>query len=196
MLDMVNKVWSFDSREIMVTPQNPFWTFTLKTYDMVDVEQLSLDLQEKCGANVGVLFLCLWLGRRGYGLSATEMNVVLESIVPWDESVVQGMRAVRHALKRDWPEHKLGTSLRRELKELELLAERHLFNELYDRFTHVPTREVDPDNAALLTAANLRRYPVLDVCWDEQSIAIQAWLNAVLPAVDRAAVEETLSRVV
>ncbi len=196
MLGIVNKVLSFDSSDTMVTPQNSLWTFTLKTYDMPDVEQLSLVLQDECGANMGVLFLCLWLGKRGYGLSATEMSGVLEGIVPWDEAVVQGMRTVRRSLKQHWSEHKLGDSIRRELKELELLAERHLFNELYERFIHVPSREVDPDNAALLTAANLRRYPVLDASWDEQSHAIQAWLHAVLPSVDLASVEDTLTRVV
>lgn len=179
----------------MVVRRNPLWEFTLKTYDHKAVEAQSIHLQDTCGANVGVLFTCLWLGRKGYGLSAGEMEEVLTRIVPWDEAVVQGMRDVRRALKQHWSDNNLAGSLRRELKELELLAERYLFEELYQYFSHVPDRELDVSNAVLLTAANLRRYPILDNCWNDESEAIQSWIQVVLPDAEAEFIADCLSRV-
>ncbi len=112
----------------MSTPsaEERFWAYSLETYGRPGVAQAAIALQDRDGANVNLLLLCLWMAQvHGQALPSERISTLSQTIAPWSAQVTQPLRAVRRTLKA--PPANLSApaqDLREAVKALELDAER------------------------------------------------------------------------
>jgi uncharacterized protein (TIGR02444 family) len=101
------------------------WSFAVALYSRPGVEQACLDLQAD-GADVCLLLCGAWLGQRGVALTVDRVEQLQKIAGPWQAEVVQPLRQLR----QQWREAALQDSdldsMREQVKELELTAERQL----------------------------------------------------------------------
>jgi len=110
-------------------PENPFWDYSLAYYSRPDVAQCCLEYQEQNGANVNLLLFCCWLGSLGVLISSNELEQAKLTIKPLDLNAVQPLRAVRQFIKTLKPGME---DLYGQLKQVELMAEHAVQNDLFD----------------------------------------------------------------
>ncbi|MDI3271858.1 TIGR02444 family protein [Pseudomonas sp. AL03] len=101
------------------------WNFSLSTYARPGVEHACLRLQA-AGVNVCLLLGGLWLAQRGVACNEQRLQLLRNVAEPWDTDVVQPLRALRMQWKAAATEDAELTTLREQMKTLELEAERHL----------------------------------------------------------------------
>ena len=101
------------------------WSFSLGTYARPGVETACLTLQS-AGVNVCLLLCGLWLGERGVTCNEQRLQLLRDLAGPWDADVVQPLRTLRLQWKSAASVDTELNSLRREVKALEMEAERHL----------------------------------------------------------------------
>ena len=152
---------------------NPLWQFSLEYYRRPGVETECLSWQERLGADVNVLLMCLWCATRGRQLDCAALGS-LESETPvgrWRREVIGPLRAVRRssraftqggeperAAETDVEMH--GDGLYRSLLEVELKAERIEQEMLWRWVRELPAVACGPERRTLrqLAHVNLRAY--------------------------------------
>lgn len=145
---------------------NPFWSFSIRTYRAAGVAPVCLDLQERHNVDVNLLLFCLWVGaERGAQLTPTDLAAAERAVADWHSRVVRKLRAARQWMKEQpiagWSE---AADLRERIKREELAAERveqailHAWAETHlgefvdaDRAAR---REAAANNCALFLAAS------------------------------------------
>lgn len=103
-----------------------FWNFSLALYGRPGVAPACLSLQDRCGLDVNLLLFCCWSAAEGRMLPEPALRAAIAAAAPWQEAVLQPLRAVRRRLKSGLgavPEVR-SEPLRRRLADLELEAER------------------------------------------------------------------------
>ncbi len=114
----------------MSSPLSPtcgLWEFSLYHYARPGVSDLCLRLQDEHGANVNIVLWTLWLGLRGQLLDAAQLAQAQRKVHAWDQHYILPLRQLRRRLKVEF-----GTSddsieaVRTQIKQAELLAEKHL----------------------------------------------------------------------
>ena len=110
-------------------PSSPFWEFSLAFYARPEVAHACLALQDRHGADVNLVLLAIWLGRRGHYLSAAAGGRLQRLAHRWQRPVIGPLRRVRRELKRRlsgqtvaWPEALVG--IRRKLADAEITLEK------------------------------------------------------------------------
>ena len=105
------------------------WNFALELYAKPGVEQACLELQE-AGSDVCLLLAGAWLERRGVRCLDERLHALTAVANPWQREVIAPLRRTR----RDWRTAAKGdaelTTLREQIKKLELQAERVLLERL------------------------------------------------------------------
>ncbi|ABR82266.1 TIGR02444 family protein [Pseudomonas aeruginosa] len=105
------------------------WRFAVDVYARPGVEAACLALQEQ-GADVCLLLVAAWLGRRGVRCSK-ERAQALESVArPWRETVIEPLRRLRSAWREAALQDACLAGLREEVKAQELRAEREQLQRL------------------------------------------------------------------
>ena len=61
-----------------------------------------LDWQDRRGANVNLVLLCLWAAGQGRRLSAHDCARALAAAAGWHAAAVEPLRGLRRRLKSDW----------------------------------------------------------------------------------------------
>lgn len=74
-----------------------FWNFSLALYARSGVAECCLRLQDEAGANVNLLLLCCWTGRRGTVLDARALAGATAAIEDWEAHVLRPLRSLRRA---------------------------------------------------------------------------------------------------
>ncbi|MCC9620082.1 TIGR02444 family protein [Thalassospira sp. MA62] len=100
--------------------QEDLWAFTVEMYGREGVAKLCLDLQERCGLDVNMLFFMFFLGQQGkapHSISALET-----AVRDWRENVIIPLRQTRRHMRSD--PRKSAQELRNRIKADELQAER------------------------------------------------------------------------
>lgn len=104
------------------------WEFSLALYARPGVEAACLDLQDRLGLDVNLLMFACWAASRGHGrIGRGDWQRLLAASAAWRADVVEPLRAVRRGMKgAAWPgvPDADAASLRRQVKDLELTAER------------------------------------------------------------------------
>jgi len=78
------------------------WTFTLERYSRPGVQRSAISLQDNLGADVNLLFFCLWHAETGRGrLDATDFERVEIRIARWRDEVTLPLRSVRTIIRSD-----------------------------------------------------------------------------------------------
>jgi uncharacterized protein (TIGR02444 family) len=113
--------------------KSPFWRFSIKFYAVPGVAPSCIELQDKAGVDVNVLFFLLWNASQGRALNAADVAKIEEAIRPWREMAVVPLREVRRALKMPPPvvASDAAETFRNRVKSAELEAERLQQEALY-----------------------------------------------------------------
>ncbi len=141
--------------------RDPFWEFSLRTYEAPGAAPACLALQDRLGVDVNLLLFLCWISHHGRVLDGKELAVIVDHAREWQEKVVTPLRQVRRALKhQSFVETEAGEALRDQVKALELEAERleqiTLQRAMGDDLA--AECEAKPLNAAAVAAGNLRLY--------------------------------------
>jgi uncharacterized protein (TIGR02444 family) len=113
---------------------NPFWQYSLAHYARPGVEPLCLRAQDSCGVEVNFLLYAAWLNQRGQPLEPGHLAALAAATRDWRQQVVSPLRALR----RNWRGLAGAEALRRDLKALELRAERALQDAIWDFYQARP----------------------------------------------------------
>ena len=102
------------------------WDFSLKVYARPGVASTCLDLQDTYGVDVNVLLWCLWLEQQQKKLDIEQLQEALHLVSDWVEFRIKPLRKIRRELTQpsDATDSLIET-LRRTIKQAELLAEQH-----------------------------------------------------------------------
>ncbi|MBA1378404.1 TIGR02444 family protein [Pseudomonas brassicacearum] len=105
------------------------WSFSLDLYAKPGVEPACLALQA-AGTNVCLVLCGLWLEQRGVTFDEQRLEQLRNLAEPWDQHVVQPLRALRIQWKEAALKDARLNGLREQIKRLELEAERQLLEQL------------------------------------------------------------------
>ena len=129
---------------------NDFWTFSLATYGADGVAETCIRVQDEMGLDVNLVLYACWLASMGQRMTLPHCAEIEKRISEWRQRVVLPLRALRRDL-RNYPE---ATSLRENIKALELQSERRQQDMMWDFFQFVQPLPVTPtqplDNLKLL----------------------------------------------
>ncbi len=76
------------------------WDFAVKLYDLDDIQEHSLMLQNEYSININVLLLCVWCGMEGKPIDEQQLTEALLVLVDWNTQVTQPLRQVRFNIKQ------------------------------------------------------------------------------------------------
>jgi len=129
--------------------QSPFWRFSIKFYAVPGVAPSCIELQDKAGVDVNVLFFLLWNATQGRAFDAAAVEAVERAIRPWREMAVVPLRNVRRALKSPPPVMAADAAegFRTRIKSAELEAERLQQEALYELAQKGPLGRAEPSRA-------------------------------------------------
>ncbi|AXM97494.1 TIGR02444 family protein [Pseudomonas plecoglossicida] len=105
------------------------WNHALALYARPGVETSCMQLQA-LGADVCLLLCATWLQARGVEPSPARAQALRALADPWQQQVVQPLRALRQAWRTPAQQDAQLTALREQLKGLELQAEKTLLQRL------------------------------------------------------------------
>jgi uncharacterized protein (TIGR02444 family) len=131
---------------------NPFWHYSLRSYQLPGVKPLVLALQDEVGADVNLLLCCCWLGQQGLPLSASKLAELQQAIAGWRAECIVPLRSVRRYLKSQ-PDQ---TDFRQQVQALELTAEKHQQALMYRLLS--PFDAVECADTSEVMLANLQVY--------------------------------------
>jgi uncharacterized protein (TIGR02444 family) len=107
-------------------PDSEFWDFSVTLYAEPGVAPACLALQERHGADVNALMLCLWLAASGRGpVAPARLEAAFAAAEAWHAEVVRALRAVRRRLKTPVgaADPELAQALRARIQKIEIDAE-------------------------------------------------------------------------
>jgi uncharacterized protein (TIGR02444 family) len=114
--------------------KSPFWRFSVKFYAVPGVAPACIELQDKAGVDVNVLFFLLWNATQQRTFGGDEVAEIERQIGGWREMTVVPLRTVRRALKSPpaaiAPD--IAEGFRTRIKAVELEAERLQQEALYE----------------------------------------------------------------
>lgn len=145
---------------------NPFWRFSLDRYRREGVAPLCLRLQDEAGADVNLVFFCLWLAGEGYRIDGDRFTrLVLQPARAWHEDIVRPLRAVRRLMKGREPVAgaALVEPVRQKVQAAEIATERLEQALLFAIFEAEKTNpdgpfRLDPTPARVLGVRNVATY--------------------------------------
>jgi uncharacterized protein (TIGR02444 family) len=139
-------------------PDSEFWDFSVKLYAAPGVAPACLALQERHGADVNALMLCVWLAASGRGpVAAPKLDAAFAAAAGWHAEVVRALRAVRKRLKSPVGpvDQGLAQALRARIQKIEIDAE-HI--EQLTLAAAAETLPAQPDRAPEQRAADAARH--------------------------------------
>ena len=136
-----------------------FWRFSLAFYARPGVAQACLELQDQAEVDVNVMLYLLFLASQGRQTDRGTIKQIEEVAAPWRKSVVIPLRSVRRELKAAIGvfETTLTASLRRQVKGIELAAER-IQQETLERLVPAASIPVAGTDCTALARTNLAVY--------------------------------------
>lgn len=110
--------------------REPLWEFALALYSSPGVEETALFLQDHKDLRVSLLLWLCWLEVRDLRLTPAQLGRAEAAIAAWDDRLAARLRKMRRRLKTAAAQDSRTAALRREIKNLELQAERYLLARL------------------------------------------------------------------
>jgi uncharacterized protein (TIGR02444 family) len=135
------------------------WPFTLDLYARPGIQDAVIPLQENQGADVNVLFYCVWSAVTGRGsLDAGSFDRVESQIARWRQEVTKPLRRVRVHIKTDPILLALegATDARKKILEAEIESER--IAQIAIESTAGQPSDEGSDAPAAIAERNLRAY--------------------------------------
>jgi len=112
---------------------SPFWRFSLRFYAVPGVAPACIELQDRAGVDVNVLFFLLWNAAQGRTLSQAEVADIDRKVGAWRDVAVVPLRSIRRALRTPPAimAADVAEGFRNRIKAAELEAERLQQEALY-----------------------------------------------------------------
>ncbi len=132
------------------------WDWALAAYKREGVSEACLQLQDYFEQNVCLLLWGAWCADTGRLPDEDTLEAAADTARAWETTTVAPLRAVRRTLKAPVPDLDTDARLavREQIKAVELLAERHLLNQLQD-LAPPPSGKVRPVLDGMADAARL-----------------------------------------
>ena len=105
------------------------WNFSQRLYACPGIEAACLQLQAS-GADICLLLTALWLEQRQVACSKARIEALHKISVPWQEGVIKPLRQLRQDWRSRAPQDQQLALLRKQVKALELQAEKTLLSRL------------------------------------------------------------------
>lgn len=80
-------------------PNSNFWNYSSQVWTLPEVEKLSLELQNEFDTNINILFYSCWLGDKNRCLSDDDLQVLLDTIQPW-QTIIKPLRDSREMMQK------------------------------------------------------------------------------------------------
>ena len=105
-------------------PDSEFWNYSIQVYQIPEVEQACLALQNGYQIDVNLLLYCCWAGDNKVKLSSDNIQQLIVAAHPW-QSIIKPLRDSRRLLKNEVMalDNGLAVETGNNLKEMELNAE-------------------------------------------------------------------------
>ena len=83
----------------MKYPKSELWDYSTHIWTLPDVEDLCIHLQTEYDADVNLLIYCLWLGEKKRRLNEDDLQVMLDTVKPW-QTMIKPLRDSRRMMKQ------------------------------------------------------------------------------------------------
>jgi uncharacterized protein (TIGR02444 family) len=113
--------------------ESAFWKFSLRFYAVPGVAPACIEMQDRAGVDVNLLFLLLFLSDNERSITSDDVQRMDAAIATWRNDVVRPLRDVRRALKNTTGVSG-AESLRSDVKRIELESERLQQEALFAKF--------------------------------------------------------------
>src|SRR5262249_11582194 len=132
-----------------------FWRFSLKFYSRAGVQEVLLEAQDRCGADVNMLLFALWQAGNGHEVWSNEFAALNAATADWRSEVMLPLRTLRRFIQ-----HRNGVEFDcyEQAKALELACERAQQIRMYETSTRFATHPVIEMSAEELSVTNLKCY--------------------------------------
>lgn len=109
----------------MKFPESPFWNYSSQLFQITEVADTCLQLQNSFDADVNLILFCCWAGDNHRVLDDNDINSLIQASEPWQSAILKPLREARKLMKNQiiaMPAH-LHTQTITNLSEMELNAE-------------------------------------------------------------------------
>jgi len=139
----------------MSAPVN-LWDWSVAAYGRPGVEEACLTLQEAHDHNVPLMLWSAWIASTGSRPDAEDLEAACDTARAWSASTIAPLREIRRTLKGPIPDvdTEARLDLRKQIKAVELTAERHLLEAL-EAIAPAPTEPPRPIIDALADTARI-----------------------------------------
>ncbi len=83
----------------MKFPDSELWRYSTQIYQITDVENSCLQLQNQFDADVNILLYCCWAGEKKIPLSSEELSTMQATTAPW-QNILKPLRDARQMMKQ------------------------------------------------------------------------------------------------
>ena len=108
----------------MTQAADALWSFVKRLYAQPGLAQMCLELQDRHGVDVTLLFHLLLLARRSRSVSPADAAQIEAAAQPWRAAVIDPLRRVRRELKTMPANYPEAPALRQTIAASEIEAER------------------------------------------------------------------------
>lgn len=143
----------------MKFPNSNFWNYSTQIYQLPEVADICLHLQNTCAADVNILLYCCWTGDQRIALTTDDIQALLNISSPWQSAVLKPLREARKVLKHQiiaMPAELHNKTLN-NLAEMEINAE-HMEQLNMEKTLDLSARTASAAAAIDVTARNLMLY--------------------------------------
>ena len=109
----------------MKFPDSSFWNYSCQLFQIREVADGCLQLQNQFNADVNILLYCCWAGDNRIQLDNVDVQKLVKSSEPWQTAIIKPLRDARKIMKNQiiaMPAH-LHTQTIINLSEMEINAE-------------------------------------------------------------------------
>ena len=81
-------------------PESALWNFSTQTYQIPEVETACLALQDNFSADINIILFGCWLGENKIELSTEDIQTLMQTTQPWQNSILKPLRNARRMMKQ------------------------------------------------------------------------------------------------
>lgn len=140
-------------------PKSELWSYSTHTWTLPGVEELCIRLQTEYDADVNLLIYCLWLGEQKRCLSEDDLQVMLDTVKPW-QTMIKPLRDSRRMMQQQMiamPGELIEQNIA-NMKEMEINAEHMAQLALEKALAAEQVQAVENVSTADCGLANLQLY--------------------------------------
>lgn len=140
-------------------PKSELWNYSTHIWTLPGVEDLCINLQTEYDANVNLLIYCLWLGEQKRCLNEDDLQVMLDTVKPW-QTMIKPLRDSRRMMQQQMiamPGELVEQSIA-NMKEMEINAEHMAQMALEKALNSDNIQSAEDVSTADCSLANLQLY--------------------------------------